>query len=229
MASAGNTRVRWYERIGPHTDNASRWLRAAALLPEAVPRRFGDSEPLLHRFDEEGSEGLRSAEQAADGLLFLRSPAPTREAALATPTTARRLGPFGAHVLTTTLPPDDRRLLAFTTAFAAPSTVFVSISVQHDPDLGTAGESEPYLAPLGAWLGLPPKRPPWCWFGADYTRELARRRIALDREADGSVLADAGWVPAELCARPEQPEFHDRIARRLPRGLRTGARRLLLR
>jgi hypothetical protein len=93
-------------------------------------------------------------------------------------------------------------------------TVFASASVQRDLLL-TGGtlvidrpdpDEQPYLAPLGQWLGLPPRPPLWAWFGPAYRRLVPRN---WERE----------WVPADLVARLDEPEPSRRTARRVPRGL----------
>jgi len=82
--------VRWYERQDRSPDIVGRWLRAAREhLPEAVPRRFGDSEPLRGRFERDGEAGLTNAYAAADQLSS--SPAPRRS--------STRRSPLEQHVV----------------------------------------------------------------------------------------------------------------------------------
>jgi hypothetical protein len=68
--------LRWYaRRAGTPTDLPRRWLDACrAHLPAALPSRFGPSEPLRHRFDDEGDAGFAAAH--GDGLLFYRGTPP---------------------------------------------------------------------------------------------------------------------------------------------------------
>lgn len=102
----------------------------------------------------------------------------------------------------------------FEAAAEAFGTMFASASVRRDllwtghtlvvdrPD----PDEQPYLAPLGQWLGLPPRPPLWAWFGPGYRRLVPR-------------YGEREWVSRELVARLDEPEPSRRRARRLPRGL----------
>jgi hypothetical protein len=207
--------VRWYERLDRSPDVVPRWLAAARdHLPEATPRRYGDSEPLRGRFDRDGEAGLTRAYAEADSLLFLAGTPPVFHASLSTRGTGRlRGGPVGAHTLHAELDPADERLHRFALALTHPGTIYVSASVSGGEtlDRGTLygpGDrpAEPYLAPLGFWLGLPPTRPAWHFFGTAYTRALP---------AD----LGTGWVPERFQARLQEDDIAQRHAPRLPRGL----------
>jgi hypothetical protein len=201
--------VRWYERTARSPDVVARWLAAAREhLPEAVPRRYGDTEPLRGRFDRDGDQGLAEAYARADTLLSLRGAPPVSYASLAV---AGR-GPVRAHSLQARLDPADDRLHRFALALTHKHTVYVSASAD-----GPAGE--PYLAPLGNWLGLPPGPPAWCWFGPAYARRVARH-VAAEPVAGGLWFTGGTWVPEPLRARLHEPDPLRRHARRGPRGLR---------
>jgi len=246
--------VTWYERerdMGVVTD---RWLRAArAELPEAVPTRFGDSEPLRHRLDLEGDAGLRRAWEAADGLLFLTARPVVPHAALATRSRSgrARLGDVGAHVLRVALPLDDPRLRAFVVALTTPATVFVSVNEPLAQSSGSGRGGHRYLAGLGRWLGLPEEPPRWCWFGAAYTAALTdpggRQRPwpwrrprgggrdelpQLEPVCGGGLWTGGAWVPQVMRVVEAGLEPHDQQADVIPsavapgRALWAGSRRL---
>ncbi|MEU4624990.1 hypothetical protein AB0G04_34085 [Actinoplanes sp. NPDC023801] len=76
--------MRWYEPAARASGIADRWLAAAREhLPEAMPRRFGDTEPLRGRLDRDGEDGFRRAHERADSLLHLAGTAPIYSASLA--------------------------------------------------------------------------------------------------------------------------------------------------
>ncbi|WP_194906392.1 hypothetical protein [Quadrisphaera sp. INWT6] len=234
----------WYERerdMGVVTD---RWLRAArSELPEAVPQRFGGSEPLRHRFDAEGEAGLRRAWDAADGLLFLAARPVVPHAALAAgPRSGRaRLGDMGAHVLRVALPPDDPRLRAFVVALTTPATVFVSVNEPLPQQSGSGRGGHRYLAGLGRWLGLPEEPPRWCWFGEAYTGALAdpgRRPRPwrwrgprggggdelpqLEPVSGGGLWTGGTWVPQAMRVVEAGLEPHDQQADVIPSAVAPG-------
>jgi hypothetical protein len=219
--------VRWYERRDRSPDVVERWLRAAREeLPEAVPRRFGDSEPLRGRFD--GGDALADAYGRADSLLFLAGAPPIYHASLAATGSGKR-GPTAVHSLQAVLDPADPRVRRFALALTHPGTVYVSASVERGLvlDRGTlygpaVQPGEPYLAPHGDWLGLPPEPPLWCWFGPVYRRRAARDVSGQER-AGGLLYTGGPWVRPPLRAQPEEVDPVRRRAARVPRGLRRSA------
>jgi hypothetical protein len=201
--------VRWYEqRTAPPI--APRWLAAArAHLPEALPRRFGDTEPLRGRFDDDAA--FVAAGAAATGLFFLSCHPPVHGVSLAASPMIARWGPVQSHHLSVETEPDDARVRAFAEALVVPETLYVSASVERDVLLSRRtlvhdgpSTDEPHLAPLGNWLGLPPTPPVWHVFGRAYARVPLRD----------------GWVPEEYRARLDEIDPSQRHARRMPRGLR---------
>ena len=192
------TLVRWYEPLEQSADIVQRWLSAAGRhLPEAVPVRFDDSEPLRRRFDTEA--GLTNAYLHTDGLLFLQCTRPVSYAALAAPRVPKSWGRYGAHVMHTSLRPSDERLQRFALSVVGPGTVYVSASVAGANDPG----AEPHLAPLGRWHGPPVRPPAWFWLCPRYERRLRD-----------------GWLPEKFCARLDEVEPSRRRAARFPWGLR---------
>lgn len=200
--------VHWYERRNRSPDVVARWLGAAREhLPEAVPLRFGDTEPLRGRGD------LSQAYARADTMLLLAGTPPVYHASLAV---ADARGPVAVHTLHAELDPGDERVRRFALALTHPGTVYVSASIAGDMVLdGTTlygpatRPEEPYLAPRGDWLGLPPEPPVWCWFGPAYARRVG-----------GEFYTGGPWVPERLRARLSEVDPARRHARRMPRGLR---------
>jgi hypothetical protein len=212
-------RLRWYVDLRREpSDVPDRWLALCRRhLPAALPRRFGGTEPLRGRLDRDGDGAFVRAYGSTRTLLLMAGEQPCYGGALGTPLQSHRLGPMTSHHL------DVRRDAAadpalralFVTAAESFGTVFASASLRRDllwtgralvvdrPD----PDEEPYLAPLGRWLGLPARPPEWGWFGAGY-----RRLVPAD--------LGAAWVPPALVARLDEPDPADRAARRLPRGLR---------
>ncbi|WP_181780346.1 hypothetical protein [Pseudonocardia pini] len=201
--------LRWYARRGPGI--VPRWLAAAREhLPEALPVRFGESEPLRTRFVTDAD--LVAAHAAADPLLFLRCTPPVHDVSLGA---GSRGGPVLAHTLHALLDPADERVRRFALAVADEDTLYVSASVADqfldDGTLyGPAGrQGEPFLAARGDWLGLPPSPPVWCWFGPAYARKVGR-----------TLWTGGEWVPERFRARLDEVDPVRRHARRMPRGLR---------
>ncbi|MEV6597868.1 hypothetical protein AB0M36_13470 [Actinoplanes sp. NPDC051346] len=226
--------VRWYERRAGTPAVVPRWLRAAREhLPEAVPRRYGETEPLRGRLDRDGEDGLTRAYAKADPLLFLNGTPPVYHGSLAA-VDARLRGPVVVHSLHAILGPDDERVRRFALALTHPGTLYVSASIAGDVILdgatlvGPAGRpEEPYLAPMGDWLGLPPRPPAWCWFGPAYAR-LVRRQVE-GREVAGGLLRTGGpWAAERLRARLCEADPARKHAPRMPRGLRRSSLRLML-
>ncbi len=217
--------VRWYERRDRSPDIAERWLRAAAEhLPEAMPRRYGDTEPLRGR----GADGFVDAHGRATDLFFLTGTPPVYHASF----TARG-GPTSVHTLHAELPADDQRVNAFALALVHPGMTYVSASIERGLTLerGTlwgpaSSPGEPYLAPHGDWLGLPPEPPAWCWFGPDYRRRVARDVDGAD-VAGGLLRTGGPWVRPALTARLSEADPARRRAARMPRGLRRSLLQLL--
>ncbi|OJF11677.1 hypothetical protein [Couchioplanes caeruleus] len=226
--------VRWYERHRGAPAIVPRWLEAAREhLPEAVPRRFGHTEPLRGRFDRVGDEGLARAYGEADTLLGLDGTPPVYHASFGAAGALPR-GPVQSHTLDAVLGADDERVRRFALALTHPGTVYVSASIARGKILDGAmlvgpaeRPEEPYLAPMGDWLGLPPRPPEWCWFGPAYTR-LVRRQVE-GREVAGGLLRTGGpWARESLHARLSEIDPERKHAPRTPRGLRRSALRFML-
>ncbi|MFD1812637.1 hypothetical protein [Rhodococcus gannanensis] len=225
------TLVRWYVRRDRRCDVVGAWLGVAREhLPDAVPHTYGTTEPLRERFVAGGEQTLRSAHATAADFLFLSGGPSVPDAALAAPVRGLS-GRVGAHVLHTSRSPGDPAVRAFALEFACRvPTIYVSASAESAHTSDTAevfpertAEPEPYLAPLGRWLGLPPAPPVWCWFGSAYASSL--RRSSLVTRPYGPGLCWDGdlagpWVPERLRARLDELEPRRRRARRVPCGVR---------
>ena len=221
--------VRWYERRDRSPDVVTRWLREAREhLPEALPRRFGETEPLRGRL--ECDDDLAQAYARADPLLFLAGTPPVHHAALG----AGRTGPTAVHSMHAGLDPADERVRRFALALTHPGTVYVSLSVDRGGVLdggtlhGPASDpAEPYLAPRGDWLGLPPQPPTWCWFGPAYRRRAARD-VSGEDHAGGLLYTGGPWVRESLRARLAEVDPARRRAAWVPRGLHRSPYPILL-
>ncbi|MCY1145005.1 hypothetical protein OWR29_44000 [Actinoplanes sp. Pm04-4] len=120
--------VRWYERL-PAAGIVGRWFDAAAAhLPEAVPKRFGDTEPLK---GQGGRAEVEAALGRAQTLLFLAGTAPVYHASLGTDG-GPRLGPVVAHSLQVELDPSDERVRKFALAVAGEDTIYVGLGGRRD-------------------------------------------------------------------------------------------------
>jgi hypothetical protein len=164
-----------------------------------------------------GSAAFARVFAGADGLLFFAGSQPCLGGSLGKSGQYARLGSVTAHAVDLHREAaDDPGVRALFDAVAdGPGTVFASASVRRDllwtgrtlvvdrPD----PDQQPYLAPLGRWLGLPPRRPHWARFGEPY-----RRLVPRGWERD--------WVPSDLIARLDEPDPARRTARRVPRSLR---------
>jgi hypothetical protein len=226
--------VRWYERREGAAAVLPRWLAAAEEhLPAALPRRFGDTEPLRGRLDRVGPGGLASAYDRAEQIFLLDGVPPVRGATLAPARRPPWWGPVEAHTLHVELGGADEAVQRFATALAGEGTLYVSASVERDLLLDgrtlvydRSSTGEPFLAPLGDWLGLPPAPPTWCWFGPLYG-PLIRHHLDAEPVGGGLLRTSGPWVPADLVARLDEVDPARRRAARIPRGSRRSLWRVL--
>jgi hypothetical protein len=196
--------VRWYTHAASDTGKAAEaWVALARRhLPEALPRRYGTSEPLQHRLDDGGDEAFTIFVRDADGTVFISASKPAVSGSLAA-------GPAGggtvqSYGLTLFVDPlaDER--------WRAPlRRLFIEFSEQVQAILATAevvrwvrwsgrslgydGNTErtTYLAQRGRWAGLPPYPVWWTWFGSEYAPLVRDHLSAGQVEARGAALFHA--------------------------------------
>jgi hypothetical protein len=174
--------VRWYVPSNfDATETAQSWLRLArAHLPEALPRRYGEFEPLSMKFEAKDSEPFVIFVANASGSVFFKATSPATEGSIAGPPFAD--AKVTAHHLTR-----HREALCDARWRGALRSLFVQFAIESHAVLATAevvrgltwtgrslgfgpgAEKTTYLAPRGQWLGLPPYPVWWAWFGTDYT------------------------------------------------------------
>jgi hypothetical protein len=173
--------VRWYVPSNFDSAEAARsWLRLArAHLPEALPRRYGQYEPLPMKFDVKDPEPFVQLAADSGGLLFFKASSPATDGHLAgTPNAGANVA---AHSLTLHREAlHDARwreaLRAFFVQFAIESRAVLATAEVvrgltwsgRSLSFGPGAEKTTYLAPRGQWLGLPPYPVWWVWFGAEY-------------------------------------------------------------
>jgi len=185
--------VDWYcqrQHLGP--DPAGTFCsEAARLLPEALPRRFGEYEPLQGKFADAGPDGFSAAWHAATGLLFYSGSGPCISGAMPGrrdrwPDQVWRMsldfhvGPFqdqrwqaALQALFITLA--DELPAYYATAQVVRGAIWSGRTVYID------GQSESACS-LGwqrHWHGLSPIPVWWEWFGSPY-RELVRNDLPAD-------------------------------------------------
>ena len=203
---------------------------AQRLLPEALPRRFGEYEPLQGKLTDAGIEGFCEAWNAATSLVFLSGSGPCIGGSLHAGPNDRFPSPFWRLSLQFHADPlrderwrDATRRLVTTLADRLPA-FYASAQLTRDHiwsgrSLWSDARTEWALSPLRAregWLGLPPMPTWWAWFGPPY-RELVHDLLDSsrttstgagllhewsDEPVDRTDLAGvaAQWLPAVLLA-----------------------------
>jgi hypothetical protein len=203
---------------------------AQRLLPEALPRRFGEFEPLHGKLAESGIEGFCEAWAAATSLLFLSGSGPCIGGSLHPGPNDRFPSPFWRLSLQFHANPlcnqrwrDALRRLVTTVSDALPA-FYASAQITGDHiwsgrTLWSDSRTEWPVSPLRArqgWLGLPPTPTWWAWFGSPY-RKLVQGHLEpsrttatamgvlhewSDEPTDRTDLAAfaADWLPTDLFA-----------------------------
>lgn len=189
-------------------------------LPEALPRRFGEYEPLQGKFADVGSSGFRAAWAASTTTLFTAGSAPCIGGSLdagplaAYPSSVWKLGlSFHTGPLRDSRWRAALRHLLVALADGLPS-FYASVQVTGGhiwsgrsmwTDSATEWSVSPARAHTG-WLGLPPDPTWWAWFGEPY-RDLVRDHLDPERctETQIGILhewADEPVKRADLSAEP---------------------------
>ena len=180
--------VTWYLRsatVDPRREASAFVAAARRHLPEALPRRYGRTEPLQERWDSGGEAAFLSYVASEPDTVFTRGTLPVEGAILGVPgrdSTAYR------HSMTLLLEPlrDPRWRAALERMFIelanSCDAIFASVEVLRGVEwsgrsLGFRWSTEQttFLGGKG-WKGLPPY-PVWmAWFGRDYG-PLVRERL----------------------------------------------------
>jgi hypothetical protein len=192
--------IHWYVPVGfDAAQTAAAWTRLAQQhVPQALPRRYGATEPLQHRFIDGGADAFVDYVHDADGMVHFTTRQPALGGHLAAGpqeyarVTSHRLTMESAVLDNADLRKSLRQLF---TAFAQQSgSVLATAEVQrgrvwYGRQLGTDGATERtiYLGGRGPWSGLPPYPVWWTWFGPDYVPLVLRHLPAdlVERSDDG--------------------------------------------
>lgn len=211
--------VAWYclrDELAP--DAAARFISAAQdVLPEALPRRFGEYEPLQGKLAEAGPDGFISAWRDATSLLFTAGSGPCIGGHLtAGPSAAHRdefwsmslqfLGdPMREPAWREALRALFTRLADDLPAFYA-SAELTAGHIWSGRSLWSDMDTESRISPLRyreGWTGLPPRPTWWAWLGQPFTeyhgclpveQTMSTERGILYTASD-EPLGPAGLVP----------------------------------
>ncbi|MER7070197.1 hypothetical protein [Terrabacter sp. NPDC000476] len=167
-------------------------------LPEALPRRFGEHEPLQGRYDDGGAEGFLRSWRDATSFISFTGTGVCADGAMDAGPADEFSGPFWSMSLSVHAEalrsPDWREaarrvFLALADglpAFYACATV-TRDHIWSGRSLRADGRTESVHRPLerqDSWMGLPPRTPWWTWLGTPY-REVASllpaRRVTATR------------------------------------------------
>lgn len=196
--------LRWYTLSAAEpADLAARYLAVCRKnLPEALPRRFGSFEPLQGKLAADGDDAFASARADETIMLFFIGTHPCFGGHLAAAVSSPSDGPVRAHSLTV-----DRAAIRdaawrdalrrlFLGFARASSAFFASAEVSRGIiwtgrglQYGRDAERATFMAPRGAWKGLPPYPVWWSWFAADYAALVSENLSAgrLDPDAAGAM------------------------------------------
>jgi hypothetical protein len=174
--------LRWYCRTSDITDDiALLYLDAVTrVLPEALPRRFGDYEPLQGKFETSGADGFVQARRDAFPMLSFVGSGPVVGGHLPgrrmfpEEFTSLTLGFHGAALLDHGWRDAVRevfvRLAIVLPAFFATAEVTRG-HIWSGRTMWSDGQTEKATVPLryrDGWMGLPPIPVWWAWFGPAY-------------------------------------------------------------
>lgn len=199
------------------------------VLPEALPRRFGEYEPLQGKYAEVGLDGSASGWTEATSSLFFSGSGPCVGGRLAAGAGALMRDRFWSMSMTFLADPlhepgwRDAIRRVFTTladqlpAFYATATLTRG-HIWSGRSLWTDGNTEWAIQPLrhpDGWMGLPPTPTWWLWLGHPYSDLWSR--LPTDRTAStgAGILHESSteptaaddpeplhqWLPAEVFAQ----------------------------
>lgn len=206
--------LRWYVRqTGTGALAATAWLDLARqFLPEALPRRFGPSEPLSMKLDVDGPEAFVRAVGAETMSVYSRASTPCIDGNMSGGAGGPGVFSHGLSVHREALTdPLWRGALQhlFTSFAAASDAVYASAEVVRGVEwsgravsYGPTAERTTYLAGRGQWVGLPPYPVWWSWFGSGYTP------LVVDHLPMEQVVR---MGPVAFHARGEEPLDRDEL------------------
>jgi hypothetical protein len=199
---------------------------AERYLPEALPRRFGQYEPLQGKYVDVGEEGFKRAWRAATSSLFFSGSLPCIGGNLNAGPNERFLDNYWSMSMTFLAEAlkehgwrDAVRRL-FTTLADELHAFYSSAQVSRNNiwsgrSLWMDGETELPIRTLRfrqGWLGLPPTPTWWSWFGAPYSFVVS----LLPR--DGLTATTVGTL-FETATEPGPPDSMPPLGRWLPANL----------
>jgi hypothetical protein len=214
--------VHWYVTQGDRRHDARAWLDAARRhLPEALPRRYGQDEPLSEKYDRAAPEAFVAAAGEATSSVLVKGSRPCLDGAIA----ASEDGwPVSAHSLSVQRVAlhDPGWLASFrrffvdvadTTGALYAAAEVVRGVVWNGRTVWYDGQEEPaaYLAARGVWAGPPPYPVWWSWFGPEYA-PLVEPHLPADgvERVGGALFHRAAEEPADrdaIGAHPLPPQL----------------------
>lgn len=166
------------------------------LFPEALPRRFGEFEPLQHKLAEVGDEGFaRTWIQAASTLFFAATNPCIGGAMGAGPNEKRPRLLWHMSLNLHRLPVMDprwrealRRLFVATAQHLHAFYASAQVTREHiwsGRGLWSDGKTEWAVSParVNGWMGLPPYPVWWAWYGPEY-RDLVAGHLVQGEKVD---------------------------------------------
>jgi hypothetical protein len=224
-------KLEWYSRresIG--SDVGARYLALCRrLLPEALPRRFGEYEPLQEKLEVSGDEGFAQAWRDATMLLFFTAASPCLSGSMSAGQNDERPSPVWHMSLDFHYQPlaDDERwrepVRRLFVAIAEECDAFYASAevtrgnIWNGRSMWSDGETEWSITPARreGWMGLPPYPVWWSWYGEPY-------RTLVDGGLVGGVITEHASGLHHCLA--EEPVDRDGLTRRVTR--RVGLRRV---
>lgn len=228
--------VRWWFTGGTDVAGvAAAWLEGCRRhLPEALPRRWGDTEPLQERADPDDPEAFARFVARTDAgssgaawrkAVYLRAWSPAVEGSVHPTGPDRPVGDISLVLHRDPLHDEGwRRALQRLVVDVADRTAAVLVTAEvlrgvswSGRSLGYTGRSErsAWLGGPGGWLGLPPYPVWWEWFGRDYLPLVEGRLDEGRTQPAGTGL---------LHVASEEPLDRDELTHRLG-AERSGLRR----
>ncbi len=184
--------LNWYvSSVSLVADVGAEYVRLCRqLLPEALPRRYGEFEPLQHKLADTGDVGFASAWRAAGAMLFFSASPPCLGGALYAG--ARESTPHAVWKMSLEV---HRRPLAEILWRDAFRRLFIALAenlhaffasaevtrghIWNGRSMWSDGNSEWAVSPLrhDGWKGLPPYPVWWSWYGQPYL-DLVHQQLA---------------------------------------------------